>query len=150
MLYNNCNIKELEGVFDTQIAHRMYYDNLYNTKGDSKNVSISLASLIKIYLGIEYELKGEMHHLMSKNPYLWKTRPISKKLNFYAGSDVLYLPKIYNIICECCEKNLNNLNINDISKECKKYLSYVNINLKIKNFNKTNIAINSIVQGLIK
>ena len=50
MLYNNCNIKELEGVFDTQIAHRMYYDNLYNTKGDSKNVSISLASLIKIYL----------------------------------------------------------------------------------------------------
>ena len=55
--------------------------------------------LIKEYCGVEYEIKGEMHNLMSINPYLWKERPINEKLNFYAGNDVIYLPKIYNIIC---------------------------------------------------
>ena len=49
----------------------------------SKNPSISLAMLIKEYCGVEYEIKGEMHNLMSHNPYLWKERPISRKLNFY-------------------------------------------------------------------
>lgn len=38
----------------------------------SKNTSIALADLIKVYLNIEYEIKGEMHNLMSSNPYLWK------------------------------------------------------------------------------
>ena len=88
---------------------------------------------------------------MTKNPYLWKTRPLSDKLNFYAGNDVLYLPKIFDIIYmrlsrknnnnngqfNYKKRNYSNLNIDNIFSECKKYLSYVKINLNIKNFNKT-------------
>jgi ribonuclease D len=117
----------------------------------SKNSSISLAMLIKEYCGVEYEIKGEMHNLMSQNPYLWKERPISQKLNFYAGNDVIYLPKIYNIICSKCDKKIiKDISVDNIFKECEKYLKYVNINLKIKNFNKTNIQKGTEIEGLIK
>ena len=116
-----------------------------------KNSSISLAMLIKKYCGIEYEIKGEMHNLMSQNPYLWKERPISQKLNFYAGNDVIYLPKIYNIICSKCDKKIiKDISVDYIFQECEKYLKYVNINLKIKNFNKTNIQKGTEIEGLIK
>ena len=117
----------------------------------SKNPSISLAMLIKEYCGVEYEIKGEMHNLMSINPYLWKERPINEKLNFYAGNDVIYLPKIYNIICSNVDRKIiKNITVQNIFDECKKYLKYVNINLKIKNFNKTNIQRGTEIQGLIK
>jgi hypothetical protein len=48
------------------------------------------------------------------------------------------------------KRNCSNLNIDNIFNECKKYLSYVKINLNIKNFNKTNIQQHTILQGLIK
>ena len=152
LLYNLCSIKDLKGIFDTQIAHRMCYDDYsYRNGFGTKNSSISLAMLIKNYLNIEYEIKGEMHNLMAQNPYLWKTRPLTDKLNFYAGNDVIYLPRIYDMFCARCEKKLvKNLTIQNIFDECNKYLSYVKINLNIKNFNKTNIQRNSILQGLIK
>ena len=79
LLYNLCNIKDIKGIFDTQIAHRMCCDDP-SYKG-VKNSAISLAMLIKVYLNIEYEIKGEMHNLMAQNPYLWKTRPLTEKLN---------------------------------------------------------------------
>ena len=168
LLYNLCNINDLKSIFDTQIAHRMCFEEHHmnaSIKGN-KNASISLAVLYKQYLNIEYELKGEMHNLMARNPYLWKTRPLSDKLNFYAGNDVLYLPKIFEIIyMKLSKKNssyhinnsknfkkkvFSNLSIENIFNECKKYLSYVKINLNIKNFNKTNIQQHTILQGLIK
>ena len=147
-----------------------FEEHNYNASiNGNKNASISLAALYKQYLNIEYELKGEMHSLMTKNPYLWKTRPLSDKLNFYAGNDVLYLPKIFDIIYmrlsrknnnnsnnnnngqfNYKKRNCSNLNIDNIFNECKKYLSYVKINLNIKNFNKTNIQQHTILQGLIK
>ena len=115
-----------------------------------KNSSISLAMLIKKYCGIEYEIKGEMHNLMSQNPYLWKERPISQKLNFYAGNDVIYLPKIYNIICSKCDKKIiKDISVDNIFKECEKYLKYFNIYFKINNFNKTNIQKGTEIEGLI-
>ena len=152
ILCNSCHIKDIKGIFDTQIAHRMISNEINNSDNYYlKNSSISLAMLIKKYCGIEYEIKGEMHNLMSINPYLWKERPINEKLNFYAGNDVIYLPKIYNIICSNIDrKMIKNINVQNIFDECKKYLKYVNINLKIKNFNKTNIQRGTEIQGLIK
>lgn len=48
----------------------------YSYKDDSflkpSNASISLSNLLKKYLAVEYELKGEIHELMANNPYLWK------------------------------------------------------------------------------
>ena len=129
------------------ISNEIFSYNNFNLK----NSSISLAMLIKEYCGFEYEIKGEMHNLMSHNPYLWKERPISQKLNFYAGNDVIYLPKIYNIICSKCDKKIiKDISFENIFDECKKYLKYVNINLKIKNFNKTNIQKGTEIEGLIK
>ena len=130
----------------------MISNEIYNSDNYYlKNSSISLALLIKEYCGIEYEIKGEMHNLMSQNSYLWKERPISQKLNFYAGNDVIYLPKIYNIICSKCDKKIiKDITVENIFDECKKYLKYVNINLKIKNFNKTNIQKGTEIEGLIK
>lgn len=115
----------------------------------AKNSAISLAMLIKTYLNIEYEIKGEMHTLMASNPYLWKTRPLTDKLNFYAGNDVIYLPKIYEIIDNKC-KQLKSVSMETIFNECNKYLAYVKLNLNIKNFHKMSIPINSTIQGLIK
>ena len=126
----------------------MISNDIYNLN-NKNNSSISLAMLIKEYCGIEYEIKGEMHNLMSNNPYLWKERPISRKLNFYAGNDVIYLPKIYDIICDNCDRKIiKNVTVENIFDECKKYLKYVN--MKIKNFNKTNILKGTEIQGLIK
>lgn len=152
LLYNLCNIKELKGIFDTQIAHRMCFEDTYAHFGvNNQHSSLSLATLIKGYLNIEYELKGEMHNLMAQNPYLWKTRPLPEKLNIYAGNDVIYLPKIYEIIYNRCEKRFfKHITMSKIFCECNKYLDYVKINLNIKNFNKMNISKGEIIQGLIK
>lgn len=70
---------------------------------------------------------------------------------FYAGNDVIYLPKIYDLInSNCAQGQYSNINMKMILSECNKYLEYAKINLKIKNFNKTNIQKNSEIQGLIK
>ena len=150
MFFNLYKITDFQGIFDTQIAHRMCFDELYHNQL-GKQSSISLAMLLKEYLNVDYEIKGEIHSLMGQNPYLWKQRPISDKLNYYAGKDVYYLPRIYEIIsCKCLNGEFNTLSLEQIFEECKKYLNYVTINLNIKNFNKTNLKKSSIVQGIIK
>ena len=69
----------------------------------------------------------------------------------YAARDVIYLPVIYKIFKDNCEKNIyNTLNVEDIQNECVKYLRYTKINLNIRNFNKTNIEKDKCVEGLIK
>ena len=117
----------------------------------TKNNSISLSELLKINFNVNVTLKDEVHELMSKQPYLWKTRPISYKLNYYAGSDVYYLPKLYDLFCQKIEaKIVRNINIQDIFKECRKYLNYLNINKNIKNYTKMNITEGTKITGLIK
>lgn len=116
-----------------------------------KYSAISLATLLKDYLNVEYEIKGEVHELLNHNPYLWKIRPIPDKLNFYAGKDVYYLPKIFYMISYRCNNKLyNSLTLQKIFDECNNYLKYVNINLNIKNFNKMNLSKGTILQGIIK
>jgi len=140
----------LKGIFDTQIAYRMFYTDESNINdNNSKNIAISLGELLNQFFGIDSDLKNEIHNLLSKNPYLWKTRPISPKLNYYAGCDVIYLPKIYNIFYKKCKED-KNINIENIFSECQKYLRYVNINKNIKNYNKMNLAVGTKLQGLIK
>ena len=122
-------------------------------KDEFKNNSncISLNELLKDYLGLKSELKNEIHKEMTNNPYLWKNRPITDKLNYYAGCDVLYLPKIYDIICNKCDHNvIKNITMDKIFEECKKYLEYIKINESVKNFNKTNLAKDRKLKGLIK
>lgn len=120
---------------------------------NSKNLAISLGELLEQFLGINSDLKNEIHNLLSQNPYLWKTRPISPKLNYYAGCDVIYLPKIYSLFCKKCEEDsLKNkeIKIEKIFQECQNYLKYVNINKNIKNYNKMNLEIGTKLDGLIK
>lgn len=72
LLSNLCHIKNIKGIFDTQIAHRMCYSYKDDSFLKPSNASISLSNLLKKYLAVEYELKGEIHELMANNPYLWK------------------------------------------------------------------------------
>jgi ribonuclease D len=99
------NLSKFNSIFDTQIAHRICFnaENNCNSIG-TKNISISLKELLKYYFNIKPELKDEIHDLMSKKPYLWKNRPLTEKLIYYAGCDVKYLPKIFDIICKKCDK----------------------------------------------
>ena len=125
-------------------------ENNCNSIGTKHN-SLSLNELLRNNFDVEYNIKDEVHELMSKSPYLWKTRPLPYKLNYYAGCDVAYLPKIYEIICQKCEnKIVKNITIKDIFKECEKYLKYLKINTNIKNYNKMNLAKGTRIKGLIK
>lgn len=105
-----CSVGEFKifnSIFDTQIAHRMCYNDEHNCNSiGTKNISISLKELLKYYCNHTSELKDEIHDLMSKEPYLWKGRPLTEKLIYYAGCDVKYLPKVYDIICIKCEKSI--------------------------------------------
>jgi hypothetical protein len=152
LLYSSGNIKEFNGIFDTQIAHRMCYEDEYNCiSNGTKNNSISLNELLKINFGINVTIKDEIHDLMSKSPYLWKTRPIPYKLNYYAGCDVYYLPKLYDLFCQKIEsKIVKNISIQDIFKECEKYMNYLTMNKNIKNYNKMNLTEGTEIKGLIK
>ena len=88
---------------------------------------------------------------MSKKPYLWKNRPLTEKLIYYAGCDVKYLPKVYDIICKKCDKGIYpNLKIENIFEECNKYLKYIEINKEVKNFNRAELAKGKKLAGLIK
>lgn len=130
-----------------------YVDEYNENDNNSKNLAISLGELLEKFFGINSDLKNEIHDLLSKNPYLWKTRPISPKLNYYAGCDVIYLPKIYNILLKKCEEDSlknKNIKIENIFEECQNYLKYVNINKNIKNYNKMNLSIGTKLEGLIK
>jgi hypothetical protein len=69
----------------------------------------------------------------------------------YAARDVIYLPILYNIFKDNCEKSLyNKLTFDYISHECERYLKYTQINLNVKNYNKINLQKDKLVEGLIK
>jgi hypothetical protein len=139
-------------IFDTQIAHRMCYNDENNCNSiGTKNISISLKELLKYYFNYNSELKDEIHELMSKKPYLWKNRPLTDKLIHYAGSDVKYLPKVYDEICKKCDKKYyKNVTVEKILDECKRYLKYLDINKDIRNFSRTNLKKGTKILGLIK
>ena len=125
-------------------------ENNCNSIGTKHN-SLSLNELLRNNFDVEYNIKDEVHELMSKSPYLWKTRPIPYKLNYYAGCDVVYLPKMYDLICQKCEKKIvKKITIENIFKECEKYLQYLKININIKNYNKMNLSKGTKIKGLIK
>ena len=128
-----------------------YEDENNCISNGTKNNSISLNELLKINFGINVTIKDEIHDLMSKSPYLWKTRPIPYKLNYYAGCDVYYLPKLYDLFCQKIEmKIVKNVSIQDIFMECQKYMNYLTINKNIKNYNKMNLTEGTKIKGLIK
>jgi predicted RNA-binding protein with RPS1 domain len=72
-------------------------------------------------------------------------------LNYYAGCDVFYLPKLYDLFCKKIEtKKVQHITIQDIFNECQKYLNYLSMNKNIKNYNKMNITEGTKLKGLIK
>ena len=105
----------------------MCYEDENNCESiGTKNNAISLSELLKINFNVNVEIKDEIHELMSNSPYLWKVRPISYKLNYYAGCDVFYLPKLYDLFCKKIEtKKVQHIAIQDIFNECQKYLNYM-------------------------
>ena len=145
-------LSKFNSIFDTQIAHRMCYNDENNCNSiGTKNISISLKELLKYYFNYNSDLKDEIHELMSSKPYLWKTRPLTEKLIYYAGCDVKYLPKVYDSICVKCSKRIyKNVTIEKILDECKKYLKYLDINKDIKNYSRTNLKKGMKLLGLIK
>ena len=125
-------------------------ENNCNTVGTKHN-SLSLNELLKNNFDVNNNIKDEVHELMSKSPYLWKTRPIPYKLNYYAGCDVFYLPKLYDLFVQKCEQKIvKKITIQNIFQECEKYLQYLQINKNIKNYNKMNLAKGTKIKGLIK
>ena len=152
LISNTGNINDIKGIFDTQIAHRMCYEDENNCNSiGTKHNSISLNELLKNNFNVNFNIKDEVHDMMSNSPYLWKTRPIPYKLNYYAGCDVYYLPKIYELICQKIEKKIvKSITIMDIFNECKKYLKYLSINSNIKNYNRMNLSKGTKIKGLIK
>jgi hypothetical protein len=69
----------------------------------------------------------------------------------YTAKDVLYLPKIYDLIRYNCQVGVyKSLTFENIKYECNKYLEYCRINLSIKNFNKINIERDKVVEGFLK
>lgn len=130
----------------------MCYNDEHNCNSiGTKNIAISLKELLKIYCNYTSELKDEIHQLMSSIPDLWKKRPLSDKLIYYAGCDVKYLPKVYDAICIKCEKRIyKNITIEKILEECKKYLKYLDINKDIKKFSRIYFKKGTKLLGLIK
>lgn len=71
----------------------------------------------------------------------------------YAANDVIYLPKLYNLM----KKNIKDLpeaegtiTYQGILDECQKTLKYPKLNLNIKNFNKYNIPKGKEIDGMLK
>ena len=96
-------------------------ENNCNTVGTKHN-SLSLNELLKNNFDVNNNIKDEVHELMSKSPYLWKTRPLPNKLNYYAGCDVFYLPKIYDLIVQKYEKKiLKKINLSNIFTNKQKH-----------------------------
>ena len=125
-------------------------ENNCNSIGTKHN-SLSLNELLRNNFEVNYNIKDEIHDLMSKSPYLWKNRPIPYKLNYYAGCDVLYLPKMYDLIIKKYEKKIfRKVTIDKIFQECEKYLQYLKMNKNIKNYNKMNLTKGTKIKGLIK
>ena len=125
-------------------------ENNCNSIGTKHN-SLSLNELLRNNFEVNYNIKDEIHDLMSKSPYLWKNRPIPYKLNYYAGCDVLYLPKMYDLIVKKYEKKIfRKVTIDKIFQECEKYLQYLKMNKNIKNYNKMNLTKGTKIKGLIK
>ena len=130
----------------------MCYEDENNCESTgTKNNAISLSELLKINFDVKATIKDEIHKLMSTSQYIWKTRPIPYKLNYYAGSDVYYLPKLYDLFCQKIDaKIVRNISLQDIFKECQKYLNYLTINTDIKNYTKMNLTEGTKINGLIK
>ena len=130
----------------------MCYEDENNCESiGTKNNAISLSELLKINFDVNATIKDEIHKLMSTSQYIWKTRPIPYKLNYYAGSDVYYLPKLYDIFSEKIKaKIVRNISLKDIFNECQKYLNYLKINTDIKNYTKMNLTEGTKINGLIK
>jgi ribonuclease D len=66
----------------------------------------------------------------------------------YAANDVIYLPKIYNLMQNLI-KETKTLTLNEVLDSCKLYLKYPDINL-ILTPKTRDLEENSQIQGLIK
>lgn len=65
----------------------------------------------------------------------------------YAANDVKYLPQLYEIFIEKFKEKEKM--IDDVFKECQKYLIYPKLNLNVKNFNRNTLK-NQTITGLFK
>lgn len=86
----------MNGVFDTQIAHREL--TIENKTYDYQDSNIALNSLLQKYLRVENSKKSSISTEMKGNDQFWEQRPLTSEMIEYASQDVMYLPSIYFLL----------------------------------------------------
>lgn len=135
MLLNTKITKEINNIFDTQVAYRIYHEHKTKKK-TSKESSISLKDLLHKSFSVVKDENMEIHNEMKKNKLFWGTRPLTNKMLKYAAGDVLYLSKLF-------VKFLNMLNESLVAKvydQSKQSVDYSYINLDINRFERLSLA----------
>lgn len=97
-LYNQFGVM-LKGVFDTQAAHAVLQQQLYNIPV-YKVKNVSLNALCEIYNAPINPMKEQLKNVYRKDQRYWARRPLTKDMLIYAASDVLSLihPSLYGYI----------------------------------------------------
>jgi len=74
-------------VFDTQVAHRVICQALYNSTKlvNYKDNNISLSDLLHTYLDVTHTKKQEVSAKMKQDEEFWEWRPLSQDMIDYAA-----------------------------------------------------------------
>lgn len=126
MLINSGITSEVNGIFDTQVAHRIVYESLTKNK-TTKESTISLKELLEKKLKITKDENDETRQNMKNNKMFWAQRPLEGRMLKYAAEDVIHLIRIYFQFIS----SLNNDTIVRIMNESKWSTAYSLINLDI-------------------
>lgn len=147
MLLNSNVAKNIENIFDTQVANRIIFQK-YNNQKTTKDSSISLKNLLDQCLNITKDKNCEIQIEMKNNKTFWGKRPLTSKMLKYASEDVLYLEKLYIKFISLVNENV----VKKILDDSKVSIVYSSINLNIKfnqRYNLINSNINE-VKGMLK
>lgn len=134
LLLNSKSIKEMNCLFDTQIAQRIYFEAC-TSKKTTKDSNISLKDLLKKHINIVKDDKCDMKTQMNKDKNLWNKRPLNKQMLNYAVEDVHYLEKLY----EFFKKNMPDEQILSVLEESRQSIPYSYLNLNINVLERDNL-----------
>ena len=90
MLLNSNIAKNIENIFDTQVANRIIFQR-YNNQKTTKESSISLKDLLEQCLNVTKDSNCEIYYEMKNNKSFWSKRPLTGKMLKYASEDVFFL-----------------------------------------------------------
>jgi len=126
LLLNSKVVREINNIFDTQIAQRIFFESTEKTR-TSKESTISLKDLLKKYFEVDKDTNNEVKSLMNSDKAVWSTRPLSESMLKYAVEDVLYLERLYAIFQKALSKDL----FEQVFEESRQSIPYSYLNLSI-------------------